>query len=57
MPTRTVIETAESVRRGDLKATEVLDESLAAIEASNPPLNAFVHLDPDLARASAEDAR
>jgi aspartyl-tRNA(Asn)/glutamyl-tRNA(Gln) amidotransferase subunit A len=54
MPARTVREIAESVRRGELKATEVLEESLAAIEASNPPLNAFVHLDPDLARAAAE---
>ena len=54
MPTRTVIEIAESVRRGELKATEVLEESLAAIEASNPPLNAFVHLDPEMARSTAE---
>ena len=54
MPTRTVIEIAESVRRGELKATEVLEESLAAIDASNPPLNAFVHLDPEMARSTAE---
>lgn len=51
---RTVIETAEAVRRGELKASEVLDECLAAIEARNGELNAFVHLQPDLARAAAE---
>jgi aspartyl-tRNA(Asn)/glutamyl-tRNA(Gln) amidotransferase subunit A len=46
----TVIETAEAVRRGERKAMEVLDECLAAIDARNEPLNAFVHLDADLAR-------
>ena len=51
---RTVIETADAVRRGDLKAVEVLDECLAAIDKHNPDLNAFVHLDPALARAAAE---
>src|SRR5690348_10300256 len=51
---RTVIEVADAVRRGELKATEVLDECLAAIERLNPRLNAFVHVDGDLARADAE---
>jgi aspartyl-tRNA(Asn)/glutamyl-tRNA(Gln) amidotransferase subunit A len=51
---RTVIETAEAVRRGEMKAVEVLDECLAAISASNDSLNAFVHVDPDLARGAAE---
>src|SRR5437867_1560155 len=50
---RTVIETAEAVRRGELKATAVLDECLDAIAAGNERLNAFVHLDPDLARDAA----
>ena len=50
----TVIETAEAVRRGEIKAVEVLDECLAAIEAKNPSLNAFVHLDPDRAREAAD---
>jgi aspartyl-tRNA(Asn)/glutamyl-tRNA(Gln) amidotransferase subunit A len=54
MPMRTVIQIAEGVRAGELKATEILDEALAAISAANPALNAFVHLDPDLARAAAE---
>lgn len=51
---RTVIETAEAVRRGELKAVEALDECLALIEAMDPELNAFSHLAPDLARAAAE---
>lgn len=51
---RTVIETAEAVRRGELKAVEVLDECLAAVDARNGPLNAFVHLDADLARSVAD---
>jgi Asp-tRNA(Asn)/Glu-tRNA(Gln) amidotransferase A subunit family amidase len=50
---RTVIETAELVRRGDLRAEDALDEALAAVAADNEPLNAFIHLDPDLARAAA----
>jgi aspartyl-tRNA(Asn)/glutamyl-tRNA(Gln) amidotransferase subunit A len=50
---RTVIETADAVRRGELKAVEVLDECLAAVESRNGPLNAFVHLDGDLARTVA----
>ncbi|MFP5326979.1 MAG: amidase, partial [Acidimicrobiia bacterium] len=51
---RTVIETAEAVRRGELKAVEVLDECLSAVDAHNPTLNAFVHVDADLAREAAE---
>jgi aspartyl-tRNA(Asn)/glutamyl-tRNA(Gln) amidotransferase subunit A len=50
---RTVTETAEAVRRGELSAVEVLDECLAAIEATDAELHAFVHLDPDLARREA----
>jgi aspartyl-tRNA(Asn)/glutamyl-tRNA(Gln) amidotransferase subunit A len=50
---RTVIEIADAVRRGHLTATEVLEECLAAIERTNPELNAFVVVDPDLARAAA----
>lgn len=48
------IEIAESVRRGDRRAVEVLDEALAGIAAGNEMLGAFVHLDEDLARKSAE---
>ncbi|MEY2591476.1 MAG: aspartyl-tRNA(Asn)/glutamyl-tRNA(Gln) amidotransferase subunit [Acidimicrobiaceae bacterium] len=50
----TVIELAESVRRGERKAVELLDECLARIDADGDRLNAFIHLDPDLARASAD---
>jgi aspartyl-tRNA(Asn)/glutamyl-tRNA(Gln) amidotransferase subunit A len=49
-----VIEIAEGVRAGELKAVEVLDECLEAISARNEELNAFVVLDPDLARTAAD---
>lgn len=53
-----LIETAEAVRRGRVRAVEVLEECLGRIEAANPRLNAFVHLDPEAARerAAAVDA-
>jgi aspartyl-tRNA(Asn)/glutamyl-tRNA(Gln) amidotransferase subunit A len=51
---KTVIEIAEAVRRGELKAVEVLDTVLDKIAARNEELNAFVVLDPDLARRSAD---
>jgi aspartyl-tRNA(Asn)/glutamyl-tRNA(Gln) amidotransferase subunit A len=50
----TVVELAESVRRGEVKAVELLDRYLDRIAAGNAELNAFVHLDPDLARRDAE---
>lgn len=50
----TAIEIAESVRSGQRKAVEVLEECLAAVAAGNERLNAFVHLDDGLARAAAE---
>src|SRR3954471_14605616 len=51
---RTVVEVAEAVRAGELKATEILDECLAAVADRNDDLNAFVHLDADAARATAQ---
>jgi aspartyl-tRNA(Asn)/glutamyl-tRNA(Gln) amidotransferase subunit A len=51
---RTVVELAEAVRAGELKATEILDECLDAVAARNTELNAFVYLDADAARASAQ---
>jgi aspartyl-tRNA(Asn)/glutamyl-tRNA(Gln) amidotransferase subunit A len=48
------IEIAESVRRGERRATEVLDEALEAIDAGNDRLGAFVHLDEGLARKAAK---
>jgi aspartyl-tRNA(Asn)/glutamyl-tRNA(Gln) amidotransferase subunit A len=53
MPVPSAIEVAESVRRGQRSAVEVLDDCLAAVAAIDH-LNAFVHLDPEGARRSAE---
>ena len=50
---RTVIETAEAVRSGRITAATVLEECLAAIAERNEGLNAFIHLDPELARRDA----
>src|SRR5262249_29183455 len=50
----TAVEIAESVRRGERLAVEVLDEALANIDAANPRLNAFVHIDAGGAKRSAE---
>lgn len=50
----TAIEIAESVRAGERKAVEVLDQCLAAVAEGNEPLNAFVHIDEARARAAAE---
>ena len=46
---------ADGVRKGDLKAIEVLEHHLDRIDRFNPPLNAFVHLDPDRALAAATE--
>jgi aspartyl-tRNA(Asn)/glutamyl-tRNA(Gln) amidotransferase subunit A len=51
---QTAIEVAESVRRGERRAVEVLDDALAAIAAGNDRLGAFVHVDEGLARKAAE---
>ena len=51
---RTPIEIAESVRGGETSAVEVLETCLSAIEAGNAALNAFVHLDPELAMVAAK---
>ncbi|MEJ7583280.1 MAG: amidase [Acidimicrobiales bacterium] len=45
---------ADQVRRGERSATDVLAQALAAIEAGNEALNAFVHVDVDVARAAAD---
>jgi aspartyl-tRNA(Asn)/glutamyl-tRNA(Gln) amidotransferase subunit A len=50
----TAIEIAAAVRAGERKAVEVLEACLAAVVAGNGPLNAFVHIDEDLARGAAE---
>jgi aspartyl-tRNA(Asn)/glutamyl-tRNA(Gln) amidotransferase subunit A len=48
------IEIAEAVRTGQRRATDVLDQALAAIDAGNDRLGAFVHVDEGAARAAAE---
>lgn len=45
---------ADAIRRGDRSARELLERCIAAIEAHNGELNAFVHLDLDTARAAAD---
>jgi aspartyl-tRNA(Asn)/glutamyl-tRNA(Gln) amidotransferase subunit A len=48
------IEIADTVRSGRRRASEVLDEALAAIDAGNDRLGAFVHVDEGGARAAAQ---
>jgi aspartyl-tRNA(Asn)/glutamyl-tRNA(Gln) amidotransferase subunit A len=50
---RSVIEVADAVRAGQLKAIDVLGECLERIRAANPSLNAFVHIDEQLAESAA----
>jgi aspartyl-tRNA(Asn)/glutamyl-tRNA(Gln) amidotransferase subunit A len=49
----TACEIADAVRDKRVTATEVAERFLARIEALNPELNAFVHLDPDAALEAA----
>ncbi|MBI2708928.1 MAG: amidase [Actinobacteria bacterium] len=49
----TLAELATSVRAGERTATEVVGEALAAIEAGNAALGAFVAVDPELALEAA----
>jgi aspartyl-tRNA(Asn)/glutamyl-tRNA(Gln) amidotransferase subunit A len=50
----TAVELADAVRRGERSAVDAVEAALAAVEAGNGPLNAFVHVDGDLARKAAE---
>jgi hypothetical protein len=50
----TAIEVAEPVRRGEPKASDVVDAALQAIAARNGELGAFVHVDEAGARAAAQ---
>src|SRR6188472_2782570 len=52
----TVVELAHRIRRRDLSPVEVIDATLEAIDRENARLNAFVHLDPEGARARAREA-
>ena len=53
------IDAADAVRRGAVSAADLTEQCLTAIAATNPELNAFVHLDADGARDAAAriDAR
>jgi aspartyl-tRNA(Asn)/glutamyl-tRNA(Gln) amidotransferase subunit A len=44
---------AQAVRRGELRAQDVLEEHLAVVEAREPALHCFLALDVERARASA----
>jgi aspartyl-tRNA(Asn)/glutamyl-tRNA(Gln) amidotransferase subunit A len=51
----TVEEAAQSIREGRTSATELVERSFAAIEASDNELNAFVYVDPAGALESAAE--
>ena len=52
----TAAELAGRIRRRELSPVEVMDATLARIEAGNGRLNAFVYLDPEQARERAREA-
>jgi aspartyl-tRNA(Asn)/glutamyl-tRNA(Gln) amidotransferase subunit A len=52
---RTVVEIADGVRSGQLKAVDMVAEAFDAIAAKNPELNAFVMLNRAAADAAAAD--
>ena len=51
---RPAAELAELVRAGEVSSRELVEDSLARIEAVDGEINAFVHLDPDGALAAAD---
>jgi amidase len=55
-PTSSAVELAAALRARELSAVELLDDCLAAVDASNPELNAVVWRDDEAARAAARDA-
>ncbi len=55
-PFASIAELAASLAQGATSATALVDSCLARIEAANPRLNAFVHLDAELARHHARAA-
>jgi aspartyl-tRNA(Asn)/glutamyl-tRNA(Gln) amidotransferase subunit A len=52
---RPVVDIADNVRRGKLKARQAVIEALDRIEARNGPLNAFVMVDAEAALATAAE--
>jgi len=59
VPTMSIPDTVQSIARGEITATEVLEASIERIEASDPQINAFTGKRYDTARAQAAavDAR
>lgn len=51
---RPATELADLVRQGEVSSRELVDASLERIEALNPQLNAFVHIDAEAARQAAD---
>ena len=56
LDTSSALDLAAAIRRGDVSPSEVMDATLAAVEARNPSINAIVWLDEDDARARARAA-
>ena len=54
---RPATELARLIRDGELSARELVKASLTRIEALEPDLNAFTHLDPEAALAAADQVR
>ena len=54
--TRSAVEIAEQIRRGEIRSIEAVDAAIARIEAVNPILNAMVQDRFDLARQEAKAA-
>ena len=55
MAVRSATETADAIRRRELRAVDALAEARERVEQSNPELIAFVHLDWELAKREAEE--
>jgi amidase len=54
---RPATELANLIRGGEIASRELVEASLARIEALQPDLNAFTHLDPDAALVAADKVR
>ncbi len=56
LDTSSALDLAAAIRRREVSPTEVMDATLAAVEARNPALNAVIWIDEDDARARARAA-
>jgi amidase len=54
---RPATELANLIRGGEIASRELVEASLARIDALEPDLNAFTHLDPEAALAAADQVR